>query len=81
MITINEGVSEGMNEWILYLHIIYLKISKASHMKFLSKKKVIGRFYARDIKVVLTHLASEILKSSVKSVIWTHLTEDVNIRH
>jgi len=50
-------------------------------MKFLSKKKVIGRFYARDIKVVLTHLASEILKSSVKSVIWTHLTEDVNIRH
>ena len=62
----------------LFTH--YLKISKASHMK--KQKKVIGQFYATDIKVVLTHLTSEMLKSSVKCVIWTHLTEDIKVvRH
>ena len=36
-----------------------------------------GRFYARDVKVVQTLLTSETLKSSVKCVVRTHLTEDV----
>ena len=34
---------------------------------------MIGRFYARDVKVVRTNLTSETLKSPVKCVFETHL--------
>ena len=34
---------------------------------------MIGRFYARDVKVVETNLTSETLKSSVKCVFELHL--------
>ena len=42
-----------------------------------TEKHVIGRFYARDVKVVKTNLTSETLKSSVKCVFEMHLKEDV----
>ena len=38
-----------------------------------TEKHVIGRFYARDVKVVKTNLTSETLKSSVKCFFEMHL--------
>ena len=50
-----------------------------SNRKFTGKLNFNDRFYARDVKVVWTDLTSETLKSSVKCVVRTHLTEDVKV--
>ena len=54
-------MKERVKEWMNPLFTHYLKITKAGHMKK-QKKKQWGRFYARDVKVVSTHLKSETLK-------------------
>ena len=43
------------------------------------QKAYIGRFYARDVKVVKTNLTPKTLKSSIKCVFEMHLKKDVKV--